>query len=170
MSSATPRLASARKAGLFQSGEPFIWITGSGLAAAVRAHATRIDPRTGSQRFAAVAALFDRGTLRWSSMQVATCREARRAGLTIASRFHGEFNIASGAQAASELLAAGPLPEAVIAGSDLNAVGVIARLRESGVRVPEDVLVLDLSLPGRSGSELLREVLALGWYAATGRL
>ena len=35
MSSATPRLASARKAGLFRSGEPFIWITGSGLAAAV---------------------------------------------------------------------------------------------------------------------------------------
>ncbi|MBK9968624.1 MAG: phosphate ABC transporter permease PstA [Holophagales bacterium] len=35
MSSATPPLASARKAGLFRSGEPFIWITGSGLAAAV---------------------------------------------------------------------------------------------------------------------------------------
>ena len=53
---------------------------GPSRQAAVRAHATRIDPRTGSQRFAAVAALFDRGTLRWSSMQVATCREARRAG------------------------------------------------------------------------------------------
>ncbi len=77
------------------------------------------------------------GVERWEAL----LREARRAGLTIASRFHGEFNIASGAQAASELLAAGPLPEAVIAGSDLNAVGVIARLRESGVRVPEDVLV-----------------------------
>lgn len=35
MKSATPRPAFGRKAGLFRSGEPYIWITGTGLAAAV---------------------------------------------------------------------------------------------------------------------------------------
>lgn len=53
----------------------------------------------------------------------------------------GTFSIEAGRRAADDLLARGALPEAVVAGSDLIAVGLIARLRQSAVRVPRDVLV-----------------------------
>jgi len=42
---------------------------------------------------------------------------------------------------AGRRIAAGPLPDAVVASNDLLALGVLAALRESGDRVPEDVVV-----------------------------
>lgn len=42
---------------------------------------------------------------------------------------------------AGRQIAAGPLPDAVVAANDLLALGVLAALRETGTRVPEDVVV-----------------------------
>lgn len=40
------------------------------------------------------------------------------------------------------MLAAGLRPDAIFAGSDLRAFGILEALREAGVRVPEDVLIV----------------------------
>lgn len=53
----------------------------------------------------------------------------------------GNFSIETGREAAEELLARESLPDAIVAGSDLIAIGLIARLKQSEVRVPSDVLV-----------------------------
>jgi DNA-binding LacI/PurR family transcriptional regulator len=53
----------------------------------------------------------------------------------------GEFAEDAGASAAEELLRAG-LPTAVFAANDLVAIGLIDRLDQEGVRVPEDVSVV----------------------------
>jgi DNA-binding LacI/PurR family transcriptional regulator len=54
----------------------------------------------------------------------------------------GDFTEDAGVQAGAQLLAAGPLPTAVFAANDLVAVGLIDRLEQDGVRIPEDVSVV----------------------------
>lgn len=54
----------------------------------------------------------------------------------------GEFTEGAGAGAAARMLGAKPLPTAVIAANDLVAVGLIDRLEQAGLRVPEDVSVI----------------------------
>lgn len=54
---------------------------------------------------------------------------------------HGDFSRASGFDAALELLRKKPDLTAIIAGNDLMALGVIAALRQRGVRVPQDMSV-----------------------------
>jgi DNA-binding LacI/PurR family transcriptional regulator len=85
------------------------------------------------------------GSERWDAFQ----RAVAGSPLRVAAPHRGEFSIASGTRAADELLARDPLADAIVAGSDLIAIGLIARLRERGVRVPEDVLVT-----GFDGTEL----------------
>jgi DNA-binding LacI/PurR family transcriptional regulator len=51
----------------------------------------------------------------------------------------GEFTDVAGVAAVERMLASGPLPTAVFAGNDLQAAGVLDRLEDEGVRVPEDV-------------------------------
>ncbi|MET0136215.1 MAG: LacI family DNA-binding transcriptional regulator [Kibdelosporangium sp.] len=53
---------------------------------------------------------------------------------------HGDFSRASGFDAALEVLRVADV-SAIIAGNDLMALGVIAALRQRGVRVPEDISV-----------------------------
>jgi LacI family transcriptional regulator len=53
----------------------------------------------------------------------------------------GDFSEASGAAAASVLLALRPLPEVVACANDQMAIGLQARLQQAGVRVPGDVAV-----------------------------
>lgn len=53
----------------------------------------------------------------------------------------GEYLLAFGERAAEELLARGPLPDAIIAGDDLVAAGAIAALKRAGKSVPSDVQV-----------------------------
>ncbi|SCG42616.1 LacI family DNA-binding transcriptional regulator [Micromonospora coxensis] len=67
-------------------------------------------------------------------------RIMRAAGLPV-RLVTGDFTAARGRAAAGELLARWPDTDAVFAVSDLTALGVIAGLRETGVRVPGDVAV-----------------------------
>jgi DNA-binding LacI/PurR family transcriptional regulator len=70
-------------------------------------------------------------------------RAMEEAGL--AKRAHvvaGDFTEQAGGRAAERLLRRGALPTAVFAANDLVAVGLIDRLEQDGVRVPEDVSVV----------------------------
>ena len=65
------------------------------------------------------------------------------AGLASVARIvHGEFTEDAGGRAAEALLREGSLPTAVFAANDLVAVGLIDRLEQDGVRIPEDVSVV----------------------------
>jgi DNA-binding LacI/PurR family transcriptional regulator len=87
------------------------------------------------------------GAERWEIVH----REAERTGRQLVRSHRGEFSIASGTAAAEDLLAHGRMPDAVVAASDLIAIGLIARLREADVQVPRDLLVT-----GFDGIELSR--------------
>ncbi|WP_052850063.1 LacI family DNA-binding transcriptional regulator [Streptomyces avicenniae] len=55
---------------------------------------------------------------------------------------HGDFTAEGGARAMAELLDRSPAPDAVFAGNDLMATGVLRVLRARGLRVPDDVAVM----------------------------
>jgi DNA-binding LacI/PurR family transcriptional regulator len=69
-------------------------------------------------------------------------RAMRDAGLDRAKVIGGEFTEEAGVAAAEKLLRDGDLPTAVFAANDLVAVGLIDRLEEAGVRIPDDVSVI----------------------------
>ena len=55
---------------------------------------------------------------------------------------HGTFSRESGVQAMHEIILSGATFDAVVAASDLMALGAIHILRQAGMRVPEDVAVI----------------------------
>lgn len=65
----------------------------------------------------------------------------RARGLPEEHNVFGEYLLTFGESAVEELLARGPLPDAIIAGDDLVAAGAIAALKRAGKRVPSDVQV-----------------------------
>jgi DNA-binding LacI/PurR family transcriptional regulator len=70
-------------------------------------------------------------------------RAMAEAGLAhVAKVIPGDFTEDAGAAAAEKLLGADDLPTAVFAANDLVAVGLIDRLEQGGVRIPEDVSVV----------------------------
>lgn len=54
----------------------------------------------------------------------------------------GKFTCESGYDAMQELLDRGKPIDAVVAGNDQMAIGAINRLKESGIRIPEDIAVI----------------------------
>jgi len=65
------------------------------------------------------------------------------AGLGKCARvLRGDFTEDAGAAAAEDLLRGGDMPTAVFAANDLVAIGLIDRLDQDGVRVPEDLSVV----------------------------
>ena len=56
--------------------------------------------------------------------------------------FRGNFKLEGGRRAAREMLAAGPLPTAVVAANDLMALGLVGELRAAGLEIPRDVSVV----------------------------
>ena len=67
----------------------------------------------------------------------------RQAGITVDASLsaEGAFTEAGGYAAALELLELKPRPTAIFAANDSMAIGALSALRESGVRVPEDIAV-----------------------------
>jgi DNA-binding LacI/PurR family transcriptional regulator len=56
--------------------------------------------------------------------------------------YYGNFKIEGGRCAASEILASGNLPTAVLAANDLMALGAINEFRAAGLHVPRDISVI----------------------------
>jgi DNA-binding LacI/PurR family transcriptional regulator len=54
----------------------------------------------------------------------------------------GNYSAESGFEAMKELLSAKPYPMAVFAGNDTVAVGVMAAIRQKGLRIPKDIAVV----------------------------
>jgi DNA-binding LacI/PurR family transcriptional regulator len=94
----------------------------------------------------------------------------------------GDFTEDAGVRAAERLLKAGALPTAVFAANDLVALGLIDRLEQDGVKVPEGVSVvgydntfvaglnhIQLTTINQPRHEMGREALQLLLERATGR-
>ncbi|HEX9928850.1 MAG TPA: LacI family DNA-binding transcriptional regulator [Pyrinomonadaceae bacterium] len=79
--------------------------------------------------------------------------------------YFGDFKIEGGRRAASEILAGGKLPTAVMAANDLMALGAISEFRLAGVHVPRDVSVVgfdDIAFAALSEPALTTVNLPLG--------
>jgi LacI family transcriptional regulator len=53
----------------------------------------------------------------------------------------GRFTMSFGKEAVSMILAEGAMPDAIVCGSDVVALGVIGQLHAEGISVPDDVMV-----------------------------
>lgn len=53
----------------------------------------------------------------------------------------GEFTFEFGRKAAAEIIARGPLPDAIVCGSDVLALGIVRHLLDQGLSIPADVMV-----------------------------
>jgi LacI family transcriptional regulator len=66
---------------------------------------------------------------------------SRVPGLEMGEALLGSFSIDFGTKAARELLRHSRLPDAVVCGSDLAALGVVREFRQSGIAIPDTVKV-----------------------------
>jgi LacI family transcriptional regulator len=95
---------------------------------------------TGRRSFAFVSARPADSAAR--ARRTAYCAAMRKHAPASAQRLLlGDYSLDWGRQAAQQMIADGPLPEAIVCGADIIALGVVAALAESGVRVPGDVAV-----------------------------
>lgn len=104
----------------------------------------------GHRRFAILAGPRDRPSADQRATSFAD--QIRAGGGEVTAVIHGGFDRAAGHQAMAKLLA-DPLPDLVFATNDLLALGALRLLRESGLRVPDD-----LRLAGFGGGEAMADV------------
>lgn len=55
--------------------------------------------------------------------------------------YHGDFTTAGGRRVAERIIAAGPVPRALVCANDQTAIGAMAALQHAGLSVPGDVAV-----------------------------
>jgi LacI family transcriptional regulator len=55
--------------------------------------------------------------------------------------YHGDFTTAGGRRVTEQILAAGPVPRALVCANDQTAIGAMAALQHAGLSVPGDVAV-----------------------------
>jgi len=83
----------------------------------------------------------------------------------------GNFSLKGGAEAMAQLLAVHPAPTAVFAQSDEMAIGALRTVRDSGLRVPEDISIIgfdDHDMAEFVGlTTIFQPVVAQGELAAT---
>ena len=103
----------------------------------------------GHRRFAALGGPVDHPTT--SARADAFVARIRAGGGELTARIDGGMDRAAGRAAAEQLL--DELPDVIFASTDLLALGALRRLREAGVRVPDDV-----GLAGFGDSEALTDV------------
>lgn len=75
---------------------------------------------------------------------VATLAAGAKHKVTVSRVLDGAFSTDWGAEAASALVAAGPLPQAIVCADDQIATGLLRELQRVGVAVPDDVLITGL--------------------------
>ena len=68
-------------------------------------------------------------------------REATRMGMVMQDPILDEFTLEFGQRAAQQLATRGSMADAVIAGDDLIATGLVIGLKKAGLSIPEDVLI-----------------------------
>lgn len=73
-------------------------------------------------------------------------QEMRVAGAEPVATAHGDFTVASGAAAMKDILDTGVELDAVFVASDLMAVGAVNVLRHRGLRIPDDVAIVGLTI------------------------
>lgn len=78
------------------------------------------------------------GRSRYEAMQSIA---AQTADMTLGPVLLGSFSVAFGGEAARTLLARPPLPDAVVCGSDLIALGLVREFRAARVAIPDQVKV-----------------------------
>jgi LacI family transcriptional regulator len=61
--------------------------------------------------------------------------------VTLGPVLHGTFTVAFGVEAARELLTLDPLPDAVVCGSDLIALGLVREFRAARIAIPDQMKV-----------------------------
>jgi LacI family transcriptional regulator len=66
---------------------------------------------------------------------------AQFADVTLGPVLHGTFSVAYGEEAARELLTLGRLPDAVVCGSDLIALGLVRQFRAARIAIPDQMKV-----------------------------
>ncbi len=66
------------------------------------------------------------------------CNEAGPGAVAVRT-FAGDFTLGSGYKATCDILDTGQTPTAIVAANDLSAQGALRRLREVGIRVPQDI-------------------------------
>lgn len=97
--------------------------------------------RLGHQKIAAITGPIEQrmGLDRLSGFKLGM----RRAGLDVAQApiAYGDFSLDAGYRSTAELLARGEAFTAICCASDEMAIGALARLREAGLKVPDDVSV-----------------------------
>lgn len=138
------------------------------VADGVETDAVRIDDATGIREL--LQHLFELGTRRVhfvSALPSSSTGHRRLTSFTQGCRelgmrswpkpSLGSFSMEWGSKTAQNLLNASTLPEAIVCGDDAIALGVLQTLRESNVRVPEDVRVTgfdDIELAAMSSPPL----------------
>lgn len=73
---------------------------------------------------------------------VGIIQAAKEFGVQVTTITSPSLDFLSGEQVAPEILAMGPLPDAIFAGNDALALGIMNYLYKQGLKVPEDVSVI----------------------------